>query len=434
MSTGRTTAPFLYVTEVDISIDNGPGINEREFVRALRAEYADEVICVLPYPSRPDVHHDPGIEYVFSPRRRAHRYPAYLVSAFRRIRRLKRRHGIAAVAFRMGITPVLPLAVSRGLGVPIILKTLLLYAIFGEDERFKGSRTTVANIVSRVGQVLKPGYRSVVRRCILADTANEAYAEWLRERFELSGDRLLVIPNGFNPDVFSAGDAGAAKRALGLDEFDYIMGYVGRFSGIRHVDRLIHCVAALADSVNVGLVLVGDGPDRNALETLARSCGVEDRVRFVGTIPYSEVPHYMQSFDVALDLTLVTVKVRDGERHASFSQKIAQYLGAGIPVVALDTPDTRFLKDEQIGAVVPIDEPAALVGAVEALLRGMPEERDALRDRVRQYAAARLTAGRVTALRVDAWRRAVGSGATRRAVAAAARSAATTEEVLHGVL
>ena len=66
ISSGSTSARahFAYVTEVDVSVDNGRGINEREFVKILLEDYADEVTCVLPEPEFPRNFSDPAIRYV----------------------------------------------------------------------------------------------------------------------------------------------------------------------------------------------------------------------------------------------------------------------------------------------------------------------------------------------------------------------------------
>ena len=69
---------FVYLTEVDISVDNGPGINEREFVSALLRRHRDEVVCVLPEPQRPEVFYDAGIRYVAAHHRQPLKYVGYL--------------------------------------------------------------------------------------------------------------------------------------------------------------------------------------------------------------------------------------------------------------------------------------------------------------------------------------------------------------------
>ena len=55
---------FIYITEYDISIDNGPGINEREFVKSLYKELKEQIVCVIPSPAYPKKYFDSRIKYV----------------------------------------------------------------------------------------------------------------------------------------------------------------------------------------------------------------------------------------------------------------------------------------------------------------------------------------------------------------------------------
>ena len=59
-------------------------------------------------------------------------------------------------------------------------------------------------------------------------------------------------------------------------------------------------LAALAGLPDASLTLVGDGPDRARLETLARTLGVAERVRFLGARPHAELPGLLAAADVLI--------------------------------------------------------------------------------------------------------------------------------------
>jgi glycosyltransferase involved in cell wall biosynthesis len=63
------------------------------------------------------------------------------------------------------------------------------------------------------------------------------------------------------------------------------------------------------------------------------------------------VPKYISSFDVAVDLSLVPMKIGGKVYYASYSQKIPQYLACGVPVVAWESPDTQFIRDNNLGGL-----------------------------------------------------------------------------------
>jgi hypothetical protein len=121
---------FLY-TEYDISLDHGPGINERELVDVLCKSYGEEVICLAPFPTYPESYIDPRIEYVINHKRSNKlSYWAYLMDTFIRALRLYRRYQFPASVVRIWQTPFVPLMLSWLLKTPLFLKTLAQYTKF----------------------------------------------------------------------------------------------------------------------------------------------------------------------------------------------------------------------------------------------------------------------------------------------------------------
>jgi len=391
---------FIYMAETDLSVDNGPGINEREFVDVVTRNWPEEVACVAPAPLYPENYLNPAVHYVASHARKAAAYPRYLVSAVRTVRRIAREHGTAAIAFRFGATPVLPYLFSRMRGPRVLLKTFAPHAALGP-------RMKLGPIRGFLGGLLKPAYRTVVRSALAADTVSAAYRDWICDRYEIDRERIAVIPNGANTELFMPGDATTSRRALGLDRYDRVVGYVGTLSSIRYLDLLIRCVHRLQGEGRTALVLVGDGPERGPLESLARNLDVADRVVFVGSVPYTTVPEYVRAFHIAVDLTSVEMQIGGRTVLSSFSQKIPQCLACGVPVVAWRCSDTEFLLEEDVGEVAAFRDEAELTGALQSLLARSAHERAVMGARARTVVEARLSAVRVAEQRLDWWRASV---------------------------
>lgn len=185
-------------------------------------------------------------------------------------------------------------------------------------------------------------------------------------------ERVTVVPNGVDLDRF-AGEVANPRRELGLDG-SKVVGFAGSLKPWHGVARLLEAAQQLPS--DYALLVVGEGPE---LEALRGAAG--ERVIFTGAVPEAEVPRYLAAMDIA-------VAPYEPLEDFYFSPlKIAEYLAAGLPVVATAQGDVPELVGEA-GLLVPPGDTAALAGAIRRL--GDDAE---LRRRC-GLAARRLAAGR----------------------------------------
>ena len=135
---------------------------------------------------------------------------------------------------------------------------------------------------------------------------------------------------------------------------------VGRFVPIKNYSMLIDVFAGIVhDHPEAELVLVGDGPLRNKLESQVSDLGIEDSVSFPGYIPHQELPKYYNE----ADLFVLSSK------HESFGMTLLEAMSCGIPVVAPHVgviPD--IVDDAFSGIVYPTGSNDELVEAIESLV------------------------------------------------------------------
>ena len=113
-------------------------------------------------------------------------------------------------------------------------------------------------------------------------------AERIR-RAGVSQDRIHVIPNGVDPERFSPDvDGQAIRRRYGL-ESAVVLGFVGFMRPWHGLDRILNVVAEWQGEEDLRLLVVGDGPVRASLESIAREKSIEDRLQITGVIPRDEV-------------------------------------------------------------------------------------------------------------------------------------------------
>jgi glycosyltransferase involved in cell wall biosynthesis len=208
-------------------------------------------------------------------------------------------------------------------------------------------------------------------------------------RGELEGagippSRVRSIPNGVDTRRFSPAEPGERRRRrreLGLPPVPAVI-YAGRLSPEKGVDVLID---AWADARRRGVVgtlcLVGDGPERGALERRARDHGVLGAVRFAG--PADDVAPWLAAADAFVLPS----------RTEGLSVALLEAMSSGLAVVATDVGGTR---DAAGGAavLVPPAEPRALAEALAAVLaEGGPAR--ALGDSARRRVLSRFGIERV---------------------------------------
>jgi glycosyltransferase involved in cell wall biosynthesis len=155
--------------------------------------------------------------------------------------------------------------------------------------------------------------------------------------------RITVIPNGINVAHFAEAPAPeAAKAALGLAD-DLVLGFTGFVREWHGVDRVVRWLATSEAPANAMLLVVGDGPARGALESLAKALGIAERVRFTGVLDRRQVPARVAAFDVALQPAVTA--------YAS-PLKLMEYLALGKAIVAPAEPNLREILEDGENALI----------------------------------------------------------------------------------
>src|SRR6185295_14081407 len=147
-------------------------------------------------------------------------------------------------------------------------------------------------------------YRRLFTRCDLLVYVCENQRLYWRKGGLLAAD--AVIHNGIDVEFFSDGFSTEQKRAtraqLGFAPDDYVVGLCSALRPEKSHGDLLHAVARLrALGVRAKALLIGDGPERPAIERLARELRVSDHVRITGI--QSDVQPFIACCDV---MTLVS--------------------------------------------------------------------------------------------------------------------------------
>jgi glycogen(starch) synthase len=134
--------------------------------------------------------------------------------------------------------------------------------------------------------------------------------------------------------------------------------FVGRLAPQKGVHTLV-AAAGLLEDPSVRVLLVGDGPERKALEREAERIDAGDRVRFLGFFAHERLPAAMAHADL---LVLPSV-------YEELGTVLLEAMWAGLPIVASRTggiPDV--IEDGVNGLLVPPGEPEALASVIDRVL------------------------------------------------------------------
>lgn len=178
---------------------------------------------------------------------------------------------------------------------------------------------------SPLGSVLHLAYRILQRPLLVRAAAiicvSQTEVALAQRDFPGASSRIVQIPNGV--------DVVGIRSADPFPEAGVVVLTSGRILAYKGIDRVIRALATLDERYR--LVIVGDGPERPALHTLAHDLGVGDRVTFCGVVPRSELYQWLQT--AAVYVTMSTSE--------AFGIAPLEAAVAGCRVIASDIPAHR---------------------------------------------------------------------------------------------
>jgi glycosyltransferase involved in cell wall biosynthesis len=194
-----------------------------------------------------------------------------------------------------------------------------------------------------------PLVRGMIRRLlgkadrVVAQSTNTA--DNARRYYDVKRD-IDVIPLGIEPTPQPEKDKAALRREMDLPEDAFVISTVGRLVERKKVDQLIDALAAMGRP-EARLVVIGDGPKKQAWAQHAQQLGVEDRVELRGFVEHGDKYKLLAASDVLASTS----------EHEGFGLVFLEAMDQGLPVVAYDHGgQTDFLTDGVTGGVVPLGD------------------------------------------------------------------------------
>ncbi|MEH7416515.1 glycosyltransferase [Neobacillus drentensis] len=149
---------------------------------------------------------------------------------------------------------------------------------------------------------------------------------------------------------------------LGIPKGEKILLYQGGIQTGRGLDKLVKAAPLFNEGV---LVLIGDGKIKKELEKTVQEMKLEDKIKFLPKVPLKELPKYTRNaylgFQVLNNVCF--------NHYSASSNKLFEYMMAGVPVVACDFPEIKgVVESDGTGICIDSHDPESIAAGVNWLL------------------------------------------------------------------
>lgn len=187
----------------------------------------------------------------------------------------------------------------------------------------------------------------------------------------IQDEKILVNPNGVNPEVYSPGIDGTEVRKNYDLEGKIVVGFIGTFGKWHGAEVLAYAFAKLMNDFPefkkyVRLFLIGDGITLPEVKRILSEQGVMEYCKFSGTVPQSKGPSHLSACDL---LVSPHVPNPDGTPFFGSPTKLFEYMAMGKGIVASDLDQIgKILVHDQTAWMVKPGDPNSLMIGIKTLI------------------------------------------------------------------
>lgn len=176
-------------------------------------------------------------------------------------------------------------------------------------------------------------------------------------------DKIVVIENGANTDLFMPADKKFCRNKLDLSQGYHYVLFVGHLFPWHGLEYLIKSAPLILKELpDTKFLIVGDGMMKLELMMMVEKLNLQDKFIFKGSVPYDKVPAYINASDICV---VLTIPLKSG----CSPLKLYEYLACARPVVASRVDGVELLEKNCAGLLVEPKNPEMLANAVIRLLK-----------------------------------------------------------------
>lgn len=216
--------------------------------------------------------------------------------------------------------------------------------IYVHGQQYKGVQEKgklFYNIFSKI-----EGY-SIKKADFLIFTDKETENEYKKRYNNLMLNKFTtIIPVGVDIKLFKLMNQKYCRKKLKLPLNKKIIILVGRLNQEKRIDLAIKAFRKISkESKDIILVIIGEGPKREYLKSLASKLKLSDKIIFIGEIDNRNIPYYLNAADIFL---------LSSDREGS-PLVLKEAIACGLPVIATNVGDVNEIINDRIGIIIPIN-------------------------------------------------------------------------------
>ena len=206
-------------------------------------------------------------------------------------------------------------------------------------------------------------YNAVARFVLNSADQVITVSKWYQEKLLSLGanaNKLCVIPNGYNPNLFKPMSLSEARRLVGLPADKKVLLSVGNLVDVKGHSFLLDAMTSVSkQQSDILLVIIGSGPLSESLRRKTRKLELEKNVMFVGGKKHIEIPIWMNASDVFIMPSL----------KESFGVVLIESLACGKPVVGTRVGGIpEIISQDNVGIKVEPANPSCLADGILSAL------------------------------------------------------------------
>ena len=179
-------------------------------------------------------------------------------------------------------------------------------------------------------------------------------------------ESVYVIPNGIDLNNLNFLSRAEARKHLGLEENQFIIGAIANLYKTKGLEYLIEALRLInkepGTKSKAKMIIVGEGPEREKLESRIKNYELEDKIILAGSIP--EACKYLPAFDI-----FVLPSVKEG-----FPYALLEAMAAGLPIIATDVGAIpEILENKKTGLIIEPANAFILATSIRNLYFSPPE-------------------------------------------------------------